>query len=116
VPAGTLIEVNEYRDATGAKSHRLPFSHTRRSTVEFLSIFALFVLIILAAAAVALWVWLAIWPGRIAKERGHRQAEAVRVMGYWGAITLGILMPIAFVWAYWDYGDDKIRARGEATR
>jgi uncharacterized BrkB/YihY/UPF0761 family membrane protein len=85
-------------------------------TVEFLSIFALFVLIILAAAAVALWVWLAIWPGRIAKERGHRQAEAVRVMGYWGAITLGILMPIAFVWAYWDYGDDKIRARGEATR
>ena len=49
-----LIDVNEYRGATNAKSHRLPFSHTRQSTVEFLSIFALFVLIILAAAAVLL--------------------------------------------------------------
>ncbi|MGI9523148.1 MAG: DUF3302 domain-containing protein [Hyphomicrobiaceae bacterium] len=77
--------------------------------LDFLSIFALIILIILAAAAVALWVWLAIWPGRIAEARGHRQAEAVRICGYWGALTLGILMPVAFIWAYWDYGVGKVK-------
>jgi len=72
--------------------------------VEPLSIFALIILIILAVTAVAVWVALAVMPGRIAKERGHRQADAVRICGYWGAITLGLLMPIAFIWAYWDFG------------
>lgn len=80
-----------------------------------LSIFALIILIILAAAAVALWVVLAILPGRIAKERGHRQADAVRICGYWGAITLGILMPLAFIWAYWDHGHGETRPADEAT-
>lgn len=75
--------------------------------MDFLSIFALIILIILAVAAVAVWVWLAIWPGRIAEARGHRQADAVKICGYWGALTLGILMPVAFIWAYWDHGAGK---------
>ncbi|WP_434051241.1 MAG: DUF3302 domain-containing protein [Roseibium sp.] len=64
--------------------------------------FALFVLIVLCASAVAIWVFLAITPGRIADQRGHPRADAVRVCGYWGALTLGILMPLAFIWAYAD--------------
>ncbi|WP_420332931.1 DUF3302 domain-containing protein [Roseibium sp.] len=64
--------------------------------------FALFVLIVLGVSSVAIWVFLAIAPGRIADQRGHRRADAVRVCGYWGALTFGILMPLAFIWAYAD--------------
>ena len=64
--------------------------------------FALFVLIVLCISAVAIWVFLAITPGRIADQRGHPRADAVRVCGDWGALTLGILMPLAFIWAYAD--------------
>lgn len=64
--------------------------------------FALFVLIVLGVSAIAIWVFLAVAPGRIADQRGHRHADAVRVCGYWGALTLGLLMPLAFIWAYAD--------------
>ncbi len=64
--------------------------------------FALFVLIVLALTAVGVWLFLAVAPGRIADGRGHPKADAVRVCGYWGALTLGILMPLAFIWAYAD--------------
>lgn len=62
--------------------------------------FALVVLIILIAFVFAAWVLLAMWPGQIARKRNHPQAEAINVMGWWGAITMGILSPIAWVWAY----------------
>ncbi|WP_286133164.1 DUF3302 domain-containing protein [Labrenzia sp. DG1229] len=62
--------------------------------------FALFVLIVLAASAIAIWLFLAVAPGRIARQRNHPHADAVRMCGYWGALTFGLLMPVAFVWAY----------------
>ena len=65
-----------------------------------LDVFALIVLLVLAAAAVGAWVALAVLPGRIAAQRGHPQADAIRVCGWWGALTLGLLMPLAFIWAY----------------
>jgi uncharacterized BrkB/YihY/UPF0761 family membrane protein len=83
--------------------------------LDFLSIFALIILIVLAVAVVAIWIMLAIWPGRIAKERGHKQADSVRVCGYWGALTLGILMPLAFIWAYWDHGQNPTNSESEGA-
>lgn len=68
--------------------------------MDGLSIFALAILIVLLVAVIAIWAALAIWPGRIARSRNHSKAEAVAVCGYWGAITLGVLMPLAFIWAY----------------
>ena len=65
-----------------------------------LDIFALIVLIVLIAAALAIWAMLGMYPGKIARERNHPQADAIAVCGWWGAITLGILAPIAFIWAY----------------
>ena len=65
-----------------------------------LDYFALIVLIVLIAVMVAAWLMLAMMPGQIAKKRGHPQAEAINVMGWWGAITMGVLAPIAWVWAY----------------
>mgnify|MGYP001814904885 CR=1 FL=1 len=65
-----------------------------------LDIFALIVLILLIGLVIAGWLLLAMWPGQIATKRNHPQAEAINVMGWWGAITLGVLSPIAWVWAY----------------
>lgn len=65
-----------------------------------LDIFALVVLIVLVVAVLAIWAMLGMYPGKIAKQRNHPQADAIAVCGWWGAITLGILTPLAFIWAY----------------
>ena len=62
--------------------------------------FALFVLLILATAAVAVWFVLGMMPGRIARERKHPQSDAIAVCGWWGVITMGLLLPIAYIWAF----------------
>ena len=67
-----------------------------------LDLIALFILLVLVLAVGAAWVALAMLPGKIARRRNHPQAEAINVCGWWGAITLGLLMPIAFIWAYTD--------------
>ena len=65
-----------------------------------LDIFALIVLVVLVAAGIAIWAILGMMPGRIARERGHPQADAINVCGWWGVITMGLLLPIAWIWAY----------------
>jgi len=65
-----------------------------------LNIFALIVLLVLIAAVVAVWVILGMMPGKIARERNHPQAEDINVCGWWGVITLSILLPLAWIWAY----------------
>lgn len=65
-----------------------------------LGFIALIVLLILMGCVVAGWMALAIMPGRIARKRGHPQADAISVCGWMGAFTMGILAPIAFIWAY----------------
>jgi uncharacterized BrkB/YihY/UPF0761 family membrane protein len=67
-----------------------------------LMIFALVVLLVLVGAVLGIWVFLALWPGKIAHKRNHPKAEAVAMCGYWGALTLGLLMPLAFIWAVAD--------------
>ena len=65
-----------------------------------LDIFALIILLVLLLTAVAVWLVLGMYPGKIARERNHPQAEAIAVCGWWGVITLGLLLPVAWVWAY----------------
>ena len=65
-----------------------------------LDIFALIVLIVLVAAGVAIWAILGMMPGRIARGRNHPQADAINVCGWWGVITMGLLLPLAWIWAY----------------
>jgi len=66
----------------------------------FLDYFALAVLLILVTAAVVIWVLLGIMPGRIARDRKHPHADAISVCGWWGVITMGLLLPLAYIWAY----------------
>ena len=65
-----------------------------------LDIFALIILIILVMTALGLWAILGMYPGKIAHQRNHPQADAIAVCGWWGAITMGMLTPLAFIWAY----------------
>ncbi len=65
-----------------------------------LDVFALLVLVVLIVAVVGIWIILGMMPGKIAAKRNHPQAEAINMCGWWGVITLGILLPLAFIWAY----------------
>lgn len=67
-----------------------------------LDAFAIVILIVLLVAAIAVLIILAMMPGKIAKQRHHPQAEAINMCGWWGIITLGILLPLAYIWAYYD--------------
>jgi len=44
-------------------------------------------------------VWLAMLPGKVAAQREHPQAEAIRIAGWLGIIT-GIVWIVALIWAY----------------
>ena len=65
-----------------------------------LEVFAAFVLLVLIVAAVAIWVALAMLPGRIAKSRNHPQAEAINVGGWVSALVLFVLWPFVLIWAF----------------
>jgi len=68
--------------------------------MSFLDIFALFILVVLAIAVVVLIGVLGALPGRIARRRGHPQADAVAVGGWLGLLLFGVLWPLVMIWAY----------------
>ena len=55
---------------------------------------------VLLIAAVVIIVSLGQLPGRIAAQRGHSQAAAVNVASWLGLATLGLLWPLALIWAF----------------
>jgi hypothetical protein len=52
------------------------------------------------AAAVGFWVWLAGLPGRIAIERKHPDAEAVKLLGWAGLLPTVYPWMQALIWAF----------------
>lgn len=66
----------------------------------FLDIFAFVVFAVLFLAVVAAIVVLGALPGNIARRREHPQADAITAAGWLGIASLGILWPLAFVWAF----------------
>jgi hypothetical protein len=68
--------------------------------IDLLDVFAFVVFGILLIAGVVLVVSLGSLPGRIAHKRGHPQADAVAVAGWLGLATMGILWPLAPIWAF----------------
>jgi ABC-type Fe3+ transport system permease subunit len=65
-----------------------------------LDYFALAVLLVLATAALVIWILLGFMPGRIARDRNHPHADAISVCGWWGVLTMGLLLPVAYIWAF----------------
>jgi hypothetical protein len=69
--------------------------------MDVLDIFALLVIAVLLATVVIIIVGLGSLPGAIAQKRGHPQAAAVNVASWIGMATMGILWPLALIWAFW---------------
>jgi hypothetical protein len=65
-----------------------------------LNIMALIVLIFVTSFVVYVVFRLGGLPGRIATQRHHLQADAIRIMGWLGLLTGGIVWAVALVWAY----------------
>jgi len=65
-----------------------------------LDVFAFVVIGVLFLVVVVAVVALGSLPGNIARRRGHPQADAITVAGWLGIATLGVLWPIAFIWAF----------------
>ncbi len=65
-----------------------------------LDYFTFVVLILLTGAGLVGAVFLASLAGKIAADRGHPQADAIRVAGWLGLLTMGLLFPVALIWAY----------------
>lgn len=68
--------------------------------MSMLDLFAILVLLVLGGTLIVAWVVVGMLPGRIARRRNHPQADAIAVCGWWGVLTLGILCPVAYIWAY----------------
>ncbi|MEE8294869.1 MAG: DUF3302 domain-containing protein [Sphingomonadales bacterium] len=68
--------------------------------MEFLDIFALIILVLMIVAVLYIWIWAAMLPGKIAKKRGHPQAEAINIAGWMGALLGMVLWPLALTWAF----------------
>jgi hypothetical protein len=65
-----------------------------------LDAFAFLVLAILIAAAVIVIVKLGQLPGELARKWGHPQAAAINAASWIGIATVGLLWPLAFIWAF----------------
>jgi hypothetical protein len=58
------------------------------------------ILIVLAVIAVSIFLELAAIPGAKARERGHPQADAINILGWFGLLMGGAPWVGALVWAY----------------
>lgn len=79
-----------------------------------LDIFAWIVLIVLVASTVFIIVFMAMWPGMVARRRNHPWAEAVAIGG-WVTLVLGfVLWPVVLIWAYVDVPANPARRSSDA--
>lgn len=79
-----------------------------------LDIFAWIVLVVLVASTVFVVVFMAMWPGMVARRRNHPWAEAVAIGG-WVTLFLGfVLWPVVLIWAYVDVPANPGRGTGDA--
>ncbi len=80
-----------------------------------LGIFALIVLTTLVASVLGVVVWLAMLPGKIAAQRQHPQADAIRMAGWLGILT-GVVWILALIWAYTKFGFEEQEDDGLSRR
>ena len=79
-----------------------------------LDIFAWIVLVVLVASTVFVIVFMAMWPGMVARRRNHPWAEAVAIGG-WVTLFLGfVLWPVVLIWAYVDVPANPARRSDQA--
>lgn len=68
--------------------------------MTFIDIFTWIVLLIIVVTVVGVFVFMGLWPGKVASQNNHPQAEAIKI-GSWVALIMGFaLWPVVLVWAY----------------
>ena len=68
--------------------------------MSFIDIFTWIVLLITIATVVGVFVLMGVWPGKVASQNNHPQAEAIKI-GSWVALIMGFaLWPLVLIWAY----------------
>lgn len=78
-----------------------------------LNIIALLIVPLLIVIATAAIVYLHSWPEEIAIRRNHPYIDSVVAADWMGLLTLGLLMPLAFIWAFVPFRfDGKERSKG----
>ena len=78
--------------------------------IDILDVFTFIVIAVLLVVAMFCFMKLGELPGKIASKRSHPQADAITICGWLGVLTLGLLWPIAIIWAYTrpaDSGDKR---------
>lgn len=78
--------------------------------------FAFFVIAVLVAAVVVIIVELGSLPGKIARARNHPYAEAINAASWISFLTLCLLWPLAFIWAFVPPRSNRNSSEGEAAR
>ena len=60
---------------------------------------AFLILLLLGLLGLWLYVELGSYPGKVARRRGHPQADAINVLGWLGPLAAGVGWLVALVWA-----------------
>jgi hypothetical protein len=81
-----------------------------------LDVFAILCLVLTLASILVLIVFLGIGPGYIARARNHPYADGVRICGWMGIATGGLLLPLAYVWAYTPWPNSSSSNRVDSTK
>ena len=74
---------------------------------DIFDLMAFVVFAVLIAAAMIVILGLGMLPGRLAQNRCHPQAAAINIASWIGVATLGIIWPLALIWAFTNVRDQK---------
>ena len=74
------------------------------------------ILVVLVVIAILVFLELGALPGAKARERGHPQAEAINVLGWFGLILGGVPWVLALVWAYTRPACSGLQTSPDATK
>jgi len=97
--------------------------HLAPETVDVVADYlAIFVIIFVPGLLIALFWMVHILPEKVAYQRGHPQADAIKTLCLLSLVFGGLLWPLAWLWAYskpvmykMAYGTDRVEHPGHET-
>ena len=97
--------------------------HLSPETVDVVADYlALFVIIFVPGVLIAIFWMVHILPEKVAYQRGHPQADAIKTLCLLSLVFGGLLWPLAWLWAYskpvmykMAYGADRVAHPGHET-
>ena len=97
--------------------------HLAPETVDVVADYlAIFVIIFVPGLLIALFWMVHILPEKVAYQRGHPQADAIKTLCLLSLVFGGLLWPLAWLWAYskpvfhqMAYGHDRVVHPGHET-